>query len=165
MQMNKQHPQTSFGVFKPVGHVVVSFPTARDQSAAAQELEELGFARDAIVHYTPAEMLAQTNADLARASSLAAVGQELNLIKAHRELAQNGFHWLVVHAPGDDLARRVAEIVKPFHAERAQHYGSFFIDELIDHHDVVTQVAESPDRGLDAETPSGLEAERAGRRH
>ena len=49
---------------------------------------------------TDREMLSQIEQDLQKASSLAAVGQELNLIKAHRALAERGYHWLVVHAPG-----------------------------------------------------------------
>ncbi len=43
--------------------------------------------------------------------------------------------------------------------------GNFIIEELIEHADDESQVAESPDRGLDAQTPSGLEAERVQRRH
>lgn len=36
-------------------------------------------------------------------------------------------------------------------------------EELIESADAQPQVAESPDRGLDAQTPSGEEAERAAR--
>jgi hypothetical protein len=107
-------------------------------------------------------MLQQIDRDLQKASSLAAVGQELNLIKAHRALAERGYHWLLVHAPDREHALQVARTVRAHGAERAQLYGNFIIEELIEHHDDgKPQVAESPDRGLDAETPSGEEAERA----
>ena len=43
-------------------------------------------------------MLAQIDEDMSRASPLAAIGQELNLVKAHRALAERGYHWLVVKA-------------------------------------------------------------------
>ena len=158
--MQQDHP-TSFGVFKPVGHVVISFPTAEQAGAAHQALQHLGVAADAIRPYTDSQMLNQIDEDLARASPLAAVGQELNLVKAHRVLAERGYHWLVVRASDDQEAVRVADCARPFGAEHAQQYGNFIIVELIEHASDLPQVAESPDRGLDAQTLSGTEAERA----
>ena len=158
--MQRDHP-TSFGVFKPVGHVVISFPSAEQAGAAHRALEQLALAVDAIRPYTDRQMLAQVDEDLARASPLAAVGQELNLVKAHRALAERGYHWLVVRARNDEEARRVADCARPFGAEHAQQYGNFIIVELIEHAADLPQVAESPDRGLDAQTLSGTEGERA----
>ncbi len=162
--MDKQNPPTSHGVFKPVGHVVMSFPSAEDQRAAAQALETAGVTSNDVTPYSADEMTEQVKTDLERATALASMGQELNLVKAQGELAALGYHFLVVQVADDESARRVADIVRPFNAERAQHYGNFIIEELIAHVDDEPQVAESPDRGLDAQTPSGLEAERALRR-
>lgn len=153
------HPE-AFGVFKPVGHVVVSFPEAQDMEKAADALAKAGFSGADVVRYKPAEMLAQIDQDMAHASLLASIGQEMNLVKAHRALAEKGFHWLVVKAPDDDQARRVAETVKPFNAERAQKYGRLVIEELIEPGGDRRQVPESPSRGIDAQTPSGRENER-----
>lgn len=157
------HPE-AFGVFKPIGHVVVSFPQAQDMDGAAEALAKAGFAGRDVVRYSPQEMLAQIDTDLANASALASIGQEMNLVKAHRALAEKGFHWLVVHAPEDEQARRVAEIVRPFKAERAQKYGRLVIEELLEPGGDPRQVPESPSRGLDAQTPSGRESERKGKR-
>ena len=162
--MDKQNPPTSHGVFKPVGHVVMSFPSAEDQRAAAQALETAGVTSNDVTPYSADEMTEQVKTDLERATALASMGQELNLVKAQGELAALGYHFLVVQVADDESARRVADTVRPFNAERAQHYGNFIIEELIAHVDDEPQVAESPDRGLEAQTPSGLEAERALRR-
>lgn len=151
----------SFGVFKPVGHVVISFPTADQMAQAVVALRQLGLPDDAVRQLTDRQMLDRIDDDMARASTVAAIGQEINLIKAHRALAERGYHWLIVHAPSDKLAARVAAAVQPAGAERAQHYGHFVIEELIDAHSGLPQVRESPDLGLDAETPSGEESERA----
>jgi hypothetical protein len=159
--MDKQDPPVSQGVFKPVGHVVVSFPSAGDQDQAAQALRALGLGADDITSYSADEMSRQVATDLQRATGLASLGQELNLVKAHGELAALGYHFLVVKVEDDEMARRVADTAAPLRAERAQHYGNFIIEELISHPDDEPQVAESPDRGLDAQTPSGHEAERA----
>lgn len=48
----------------------------------------------------------------------------------------------------------------PFNAERAQKYGRLIVEELIEHGDDLPQVAESPARGLDAQTTSGRERDR-----
>jgi len=158
--MSDEH-NTSFGVFKPVGHVVISFPTARQaDEARAAMASELALDGDAVRFMTDRQMLARIDEDLKDASPLANLGQELNLAKAQRELARLGYHWLIVRAEGE-LAGRVADCARQHGAERAQRYGRLVIEELIEHGGDLPQVAESPDRGLDAQTPSGSEAERA----
>lgn len=153
--------ERSFGVFKPVDHVVLSFPSAEQASGAEQSLAKIGLQGvPAVRRLSDRQMLAQIDRDLSKASSLAAVGQEVNLVKAHRALAERGYHWLVVRAPGRAQALQVAQVAHAHGAERAQHYGNFIIEELIDP-GTRPQVAESPDRGLDAQMPSGEEAERA----
>jgi hypothetical protein len=161
--MDKNAPPESYGVFKPVGHVVVSFASRQDLADATQALRGIGLDDAALTTYTPEEMQRQARADVQRAAGLATIGQELNLVKAHLVLAEHGYHFLVVQVGDDKRARRVADTAKAFHAERAQWYGRMIIEELIEHPDDEPRVAESPDRGLDAQTPSGLEAERAWR--
>lgn len=151
----------SFGVFKPIDHVVISFASAQQADAAMQALATMGVRGTAVQRLSDREMLQQIDSDLERASPIAAIGQEINLIKAHRALAQRGYHWLVVYAPDDRQAARVAQVARENGAERAQRYGNFIIEELIVRTADRSPVAESPDRGLDAQTPSGQEAERA----
>ena len=71
--MDKTDPPLSFGVFKPVGHTVIAFRSAADLAAATRALQALGLAGDALVHYSPAEMVAQVEAERASASPLAVV--------------------------------------------------------------------------------------------
>jgi len=149
----------SFGVFKPVGYIVISFPSATQADDAGRALQGAGVGD--IRRFSDREMILQIDADMARASPLAAVGQELNLVKAHRALAERGYHWLVVPAADAAAATRIADRVRPLGAESAQLYGHFIIEELIQHATDLPQVGESPDRGLDAQTPSGKTAERA----
>ena len=149
----KSHPET-LGVFAPVGHVFVSFPTAQDADGAAQALGEAGFA-EGITRYSPEQMRAQVDIDLAKASPLANLGQEVNLARAHGELADEGYSFLVVKAKDEAKWTQVAEIARRFHAERAQRYGNFIIEELIEPSGEENQTFESPDRGLDSQTRSG----------
>lgn len=154
-------PARAYGVFKPVGHMVVSFPTAAQADDGMAALQALNLPEQDVRRYTDREMLAQIDQDLRQASPAAAVGQELNLVKAHQALAERGYHWLVVRVDSDEAARNAADALKAAGAERAQLYGRFIIEELIEHAADLPQVSESPDRGLDAQTPSGREAERA----
>ncbi len=147
--MEKIGVPESFGVFKPVGHTLMAFRSAQDMQAAASRLLDQGFAEEALARYTPQQMLAQVEAQMRAASPLASVGQELNLIQAHRVLAQEGCSFLLVRASDDAQAEQVAAVARAGRAVVAQRYGRFLIEELIDTPRGEAQVFESPDRGLD----------------
>lgn len=121
----------AYGVFKPVGHIVVSFPNAALAEQGYSALQEMGIAPEDIRPYTDREMLEQAEADIERAAPLASLGVELTKIKAHRELAQRGYHWLVVHIANDAQARKAADTLQAVGAQSAQLYGRFIIEELI----------------------------------
>ncbi|WP_296446158.1 hypothetical protein [Rhodoferax sp. UBA5149] len=128
--MNKTDPPKVLGVFKPVGHTVIAFRSDADMQAAVTALVEQGFVESALVRYAPAEMQAQVDAELQAASPLASFGYELDLVKAHGVLAQSGCSFLVVHAPDDAQAERVAAVARATKAVAGQHYGTFMIEEL-----------------------------------
>lgn len=151
----------SFGVFKPVGHLVVSFAEQDMADRGVESLQQQGIGSGQVRRYTDREMLAQIDADIQDASILASLGQEMNLIKAHRELAQRGYHWLVIPAEDREEAARIADALAGCGAERAQYYSRFIIEEMIEHPEDLRQVAESPARHLDAQTVTGREGERA----
>jgi len=161
--MDRTDRPEAYGVFKPVGHVIVALPSEQDAQGAQAALLQEGFAAADIAHYTPEQMKRQADIDIDQAGVLAGIGQELNLVRAHRELAEKGHSFLVVLAPKDEQAQRVATIVQRFNATRAQSYGHLMIEELIEVGSGERQVAESPDRGLDAQTRSGHEAGNPGR--
>ena len=142
------HP-TSFGVFKPVDHVLMSFATAAQSDGAVAALHSAGFNDSDLSRYNPAEMQAQAEQDIANASALASLGQDLNLVKAHLALAQQGQSFVVVGAADDEQVQRVTEVAERLQATRAQRYGMLVIEELVAPGETAQQTAESPDRGLD----------------
>ena len=151
----------AYGVFKPVGHMVVSFPDAASADRGHEALIAQGTQAADIHRFSAQQMLAQCDADIARASPAASIGQELNLVKANRELAAQGYHWIVLRVENDDHARAAADTLQGQGAERAQLYGRLIIEEMITRAADLPQVKESPDSGLDPQTPSGEEKERA----
>ena len=154
--MNDSNSQTAYGVFKPVGHVLASFPTEDDARSAVQALKEAGFPQ--VAFYPADEVRERAERDIANAGMLASIGQELNLVKQQCELAREGHPFVSVLAPEDDAARRVADIVARYNADRAQKFGRLIIEELIEPGSGQRQANESPDTGLDPQTHSGNEA-------
>lgn len=149
--MNANHQ--AYGVFKPTGHVVAAFPVGTDLAGVEQALADADL-RD-VSCISPAQMLAQAEDDLAHASPLAGVGQELNLVKAHRERALLGDSFLVIRVPDSDAVQRTAAIANRYGASRAQHYGRMIVEELVPVGSTDRQVPESPDTGLDNQTRTG----------
>ena len=132
VRMQKNQPPESFGVFKPVGHIVMAFRTTSALQAAATALQEQGFAPADFVRYTSQEMMDLVDTELRQASPLASFGHEVNLIKTHRELAEGGCSFLVVHAPDAEQVKRVTEVANAMCAVTAQRYGSLVIEELVE---------------------------------
>jgi hypothetical protein len=151
--MNKSDPPRSFGVFKPEGHTVIAFRSNDLLLAAANALVAQGFQHSTMVHYTPDEMKEQVKSDLISASSLASLGQDLNLVKAHLALAEIDCSFLVVHAPTAEQAAQVANVARETGAQAAQQYGRFLVEELIELPAGTRQEFESPERGLDLKIP------------
>ncbi len=154
--MKDSNSQTAYGVFKPVGHVLASFPTERDARSAVQALKEAGFPE--VAYYTADEVRERADRDIANAGLLASLGQELNLVKQQRDLAEEGHPFVSVLAPEDAAARRAADIVARYNADRAQKFGRLIIEELIEPGTGQRQAKESPDTGLDPQTRSGNES-------
>jgi hypothetical protein len=154
--MNNSNSQTAYGVFKPVGHVLASFPNERDARSAVAALQQAGFAN--VAFYSAREVLERAERDIANSGVLANIGQELNLVKQQRDLAEEGHPFVSVLAERDDEARRAGDIVARYNADRAQKFGRLIIEELIEPGTGQRQARESPDTGLDPQTRSGHES-------
>ena len=150
------HP-TSFGVFKPVDHILMSFATAAQSDGAVAALHAAGFSDSDLSRYTPAEMQAQAELDITNASTMASLGQDLNLVKAHLALARQGQSFVVVSAQHDEQVQRATDVATRCGATRAQRYRSLIVEELVAPGTNTQQTAESPDRGLDQQAPARLD--------
>jgi hypothetical protein len=122
---------TSFGTFKPVGHVMVGLPTLDALRAARAELRERGWPEDELVLFAPAESVEAMQALVDNASGLAGLGYEITMMRRYIELAQQGFRWLLVKVDDSEAAAEVAEVVKRHGATLAAHYRTLTVEELI----------------------------------
>lgn len=129
--MHKDAPPKSFGVLKPVGHVVVGFARAEDRDAAAQALRGRGFGEDDLVPFEADEMHAQLEEQLATASGAAGFGYEIVLANHYRDLARDGHAWLVVRAGDDRRSATVAEVAQAHGAALADRYGTLVVEQML----------------------------------
>jgi hypothetical protein len=124
------HPQ-SFGAFKPVGHVVVALPDDLAAAQAVRALRNAGFEAEDILQYTAAEENDEMDRMLRHASDFSGSGYEVSLMRRYKQLAEQGASWLIVYAPDDERAARVADTVKAQGALMAEKYHRLVIEDLI----------------------------------
>jgi hypothetical protein len=125
-----ERPQI-LGTFKPVGHVIVAFPDDKTASDAAQALRETGFQPEDILQYTADEEKLQMDDMLDHASDFAGFGYEITLMRRYAELAEQGAGWLLVYAPDDASAEKVADVAQRFGALAAEKYHRLVVEDLL----------------------------------
>jgi hypothetical protein len=152
MEMSKSNVPRSFGVFKPIGHTVICIKSAELVKIALEAFRDRGFPESSLTQYSPQEMMTQVDADILSASPLTEFGQEVNIIKAHYELAKNGCSFVVVYAPEDEQANIVDSVISVIKPVMAQRYGRFLIEELVSSPSGQHQVPESMETGLDTKS-------------
>lgn len=128
--MNKSDPPTTFGVLKPVGHVLIAFHTQDELLAAVSRFSASGFKKDSMVEYSAEEMLALADKQLANSSPLANFGYELDVLRGYKDLAAKGNVFLIVNAPTEEEEEQVTRLLKTMNPISAQHYGRILIRDL-----------------------------------
>ncbi len=122
---------TSFGTFKPVGHVMVGLPTREALTALRSALnapDEPALPADEL---TPSESVEEMQALIDGASPLAGFGYEITLMRRYLELARQGTRWLIVKVDSNDDAQRIGDLAKAHGATLAVHYGRLTAEDLI----------------------------------
>ncbi len=105
---------TMRGVFYPTGYMFIMFPTEKDARDAERTLEEHGYSGgEAISLLTPQdiqEKVARTvgNADI----PLPSAGTEADTVRHFAELASQGHHALMIHAPSAKETEHIMELLK-----------------------------------------------------
>ena len=122
---------TMSGVFYPKGYVFLMFPTRDGASQAAQTLADNGIAGDTVSLVSPEtiqETIARTvgNADM----PLPSAGTEADTVRRYAELASQGHHALMIHAPKAEESDRVMELLKGSEISYAQKYRMLVIEDL-----------------------------------
>ena len=124
---------TSFGVFKPVGHLMIGLPTQGQTDALVSALQGADWPSAEVRQFTPRESVAELEALVvdAEAGALAGFGYEITLLRRYLTLARQGQLWLLVKVADTDHAARAADIARECGATLAVHYRRLTVEELI----------------------------------
>ena len=72
---------TSFGVFKPVGYVMVGLPTQTQADALVLALHAAGWSPQEVLHFAPRKPVSELTAMVNNAGALAGFGYEITLLR------------------------------------------------------------------------------------
>jgi hypothetical protein len=122
---------TSFGVFKPVGCVMVGLPGAAQADDAVRAFHHAGWPSASLQRFAPHESINQLEAMVDSAGGMAGFGYEITLLRQYLALSRQGVRWLLVKVDGVEHAATAAEVARRCGAILAVHYRLLTIDELI----------------------------------
>jgi hypothetical protein len=129
----KTNPPRLFGVFAPIGHVVLAFATDADAAQAREALLTGGYEADEVVHVRGDEVIADAEQTRDHLGALARLGLSMEWAEVERdvELAQRGTTFLVVYAPSDAETNRVMNVARRFNTILARKYNRLSIEHLL----------------------------------
>jgi hypothetical protein len=130
-RLTKEDIRNTTGILNPLGHVVLAFPDDATTAEAVQALQAAGFAPEDVLVYTAAEATPRLRERVRTASEAAGFGYEITLMRRYLSFAEAGAGWLVVYAPGDGAAAKVADIARRHGARCAVRYHRLASEDLI----------------------------------
>ena len=122
---------TSFGVFKPVGHLMVGVPAQEQADRLEAALRTAGWPPGAMHHFVPRESVAELAAMVDNAGAMAGFGYEITLLRRYLSLAEQGYCWLLVKVSDSEHAGSAAETARSHGAVLAVYYRRFTVEDLI----------------------------------
>lgn len=122
---------TSFGVFKPVGYVMMGLPTQAQIDVLVSALHSAGWPAPGVRQFAPRESVAELRAMVDNAGPLAGFGYEITLLKRYLALTEEGYRWLLVQADDSERAAAAAALARASGATLAVYYRTLTVEELI----------------------------------
>lgn len=124
---------TMSGVFYPTGYMFLMFPTEKEARDAELALEDDGYPGESISLLTPRdihEKVARTvgGADIPMPSA----GTEADTVRRFVDLASQGHHALMIHAPSAKQTEHVMDVLKDANISYGQKYRHFVIEDLVE---------------------------------
>jgi hypothetical protein len=124
--------KTLRGVFYPTGWMVLMLPGEQQARDAARLLEQNGIGGDAIMLMTPEDVRRELVGAEGDDNMLPSAGTEGDTVRNITELAAQGHHALMVHAPHQEDSDRVMAALKGVPIAYGQKYRKLVIEDLVD---------------------------------
>lgn len=127
----ESHMKTMSGVFYPTGWMVLMFPGEQEARDAARRLADNGFADEAVVLVTPEDFRRDIVGATGDDKILPSAGSEGDTVRRFSELARQGHHGLMVHAPGTEEADRAMALLRDCPISYGQRYRKLVIEDVV----------------------------------
>jgi hypothetical protein len=124
--------RTLRGVFYPTGWMVLMVPGEQQAGDAARLLEQAGISGDALMRLTPEDVLRELGGTEGDDSILPSAGTEGDTVRKITDLAAQGHHGLMVHAPHQEESDRVMAALQGVPISYGQRYRTLVIEDLVD---------------------------------
>jgi hypothetical protein len=126
---------TMRGVFYPTGYMFIMFPTEKDARDAERTLEDNGINGESISLLSPQEIQEKVARTVGQGDILLpSAGTEAETVRHFAQLAREGHHALLIHAPAAKHTERVMQVLKDTHMSCGQKYRYLVIEDLVDEH-------------------------------
>jgi hypothetical protein len=130
-----QQVPTSFGVFKPVGWLMIGLPTQTLADGLVMALQAApdgsNWSSAEVLHFAPSETVAELEAMAEHAGAMAGFGYEITLLRRYIRLTKEGYSWLLVKVGNTERAAAAAAIARDCGATLAVHYRRLTTEELL----------------------------------
>jgi hypothetical protein len=127
----EQNMLTLRGVFYPTGHMFIMFPTEKDARDAENLLLHNHVRGDTISFLTPQEIHEKISATAVRETALPSPGTEADTVRHYEELARDGHHALLIHAPTARETEHIMQVLGSANISYAQKYRHLVIEDLV----------------------------------
>lgn len=131
--MTNEKPQypTSFGLFYPLGYLVVGFKNNEDALRVQQDLKTGGYEPDDCVLFSCNEVIEAATDNLEKNEGfISRLGWADEAIKMHLETAKEGGSFLIIYAPDKLTSDRAMNVIRRGSFELAHRYHRLAIEEL-----------------------------------
>jgi len=125
---SKENPNTSFGAFKPVGHLVAVFDSKTEAQTAKTDIIELGIDSDDVTFLDSSDFTEMVDDLRMNQSPLAMLGSELRRVDEFVKEAEKGRVFLIVMTPSRQRTQRTVKILEENGYRFAIKYGHLFFE-------------------------------------
>ena len=122
---------TSFGTFKPVGHLILGLPANASLPALEAALIAADWPGESLLHFAPGRSVAEFEAMVGDAGAMAGFGYEITLLHRYLALSREGYRWLLVKVDDGAHAVAAADLARVHGAGLAVYYRTLVTEELL----------------------------------
>ncbi len=120
------------GVFYPTGHLMLMLPSRQDALDAVRRLKEAGCDEETMSMLTPEVIMADVVHTVGSADMpLPSAGTEGDTVRRFAELASQGHHALLIHAPTAQESDRVVQALVDAPISYGQKYRHLVIEDIV----------------------------------